>query len=65
MNTKTPPPPTNGFDHARARAHIDKACRLLAKLQEGSFWGDLTLSFQRGEIIMVTKTETLKPERDL
>ena len=41
----------------------DDAIALLHNLANGGFWGSLEITFQAGKIVLLKKTETLKPSQ--
>jgi hypothetical protein len=41
----------------------ESAIALMTGLAEQSFWGVLTLKFQRGQIVHITKEESIQPNQ--
>jgi hypothetical protein len=39
------------------------AAALLNDLERAGFWGSLEITFQAGKVVLLKKTETLKPEQ--
>lgn len=41
-----------------------KAEELLEEVQRTRFWGSVQLDFREGELVLIRKTETMKPSRE-
>lgn len=41
----------------------DKAITYITSLVNQNFWGTLTLKFQRGEVVHITKEESIQPNQ--
>lgn len=41
--------------------NVERVCRYIYSLHEDGFFGDLNIKFQDGEIVIVNKQESIKP----
>jgi hypothetical protein len=43
---------------------MSQVVKMITELEGSSFYGDVTLKFENGEIVLILKTEKIKPNHE-